>query len=80
MLYKVLGGRTDLVLSTEGLNERNVGGFSARLNEDSQVRLATVQSLRAFTQAPGKAIVHQSALKHVLEGFLNGHGTLGGGS
>ena len=56
----------DLVLSTEGLDELDVLGLRARLDEDAQVRLALVKRLRALTKTASETIMDESVLEDLL--------------
>ena len=56
----------DLVLSTEGLNELDVLGLSARLDEDAQVRLTLVKRLGALAQTTSETVVDEGVLQNLL--------------
>ena len=56
----------DLVLRAEGLDELDVLGLRARLDEHAQVRLALVQGLRALTETASKTVVNESVLQDLL--------------
>ena len=57
----------DLVLRAEGLDELDVLGLSARLDEHTQVRLALVKCLRALAQTTGKTVVNERVLQDLLQ-------------
>lgn len=57
----------DLVLSTEGLNELDVLGLSARLDEDAQVRLTLVKRLSALTETASKTVMDERVLQDLLQ-------------
>ena len=61
-LYQV-----DFVLGTEGLDEFDVLGFGASLNEYAKVSLALVQGLGTLAQATREPIVYESVLKNLLQ-------------
>ena len=56
----------DFVLSAEGLDELDVLGLSAGLNEDAQVSLALVESLGALAETAGETIVNECVLQDLL--------------
>ena len=56
----------DLVLRAEGLDELDVLGLRARLDEHAQVRLALVQGLRALTETASKTVVDEGVLQNLL--------------
>ena len=56
----------DLVFSTEGLDELDVLGFRAGLNEDAQVRLAFVKRLRTLTKTTSETIMDEGVLQDLL--------------
>lgn len=56
----------DLVLSTEGLDELDVLGLSASLDEDAQVRLALVKRLRALAETASETIMDEGVLQDLL--------------
>ena len=56
----------DLVLRAEGLDELDVLGFGARLDEDAQVRLALVKRLRALAETASETVVDESVLQNLL--------------
>ena len=65
----------DLVLGTESLNELDVLGLSAGLDEDTEVSLALVESLGALAETAGEAVVDESVLQDLLysaESRVNG--------
>ena len=55
------------MLSAESLDELDVLGLSARLDEHTQVRLALVKCLRALAQTTGKTIVNERVLQDLLQ-------------
>ena len=57
----------DLVFSTEGLDELDVLGFRAGLNEDAQVRLAFVKRLRTLTKTTSETIMDEGVLQDLLQ-------------
>lgn len=54
------------MLSTEGLDELDVLGLSARLDEDAQVRLALVKRLRALAETASETVVDEGVLQDLL--------------
>ena len=58
--------QVDLVLRAEGLDELDVLGFGARLDEDAQVRLALVKRLRALAETASETVVDESVLQNLL--------------
>ncbi len=58
--------QVDLVLSAEGLNQLDVLGLSASLDENAQVGLTLVQGLSTFTETAGKAVVDEGVLQDLL--------------
>ena len=56
----------DLVLGAEGLDELDVLGLRARLDEHAQMRLALVQRLRALTQPARETVVNERRLQNLL--------------
>jgi hypothetical protein len=66
------------VLLAESDDELLVSLLLAVLVKDTHVCLATVQSLRGFTETTGKTVVDQSELQDTLEGVDGGHLALGG--
>lgn len=61
----------DFMFGAEGLNEFDVFGFRASLDEDTQVGLTFVQSFRAFTQTSSKTIVNQRIFQNLLISGIN---------
>ena len=64
--------QVDLVLRAEGLDELDVLGLSARLEEDAQVRLALVKRLRALAETASETVVDESVLQDLLYSVENG--------
>ena len=62
--------QVDLVLRAEGLDELDVLGLSARLDEHAQMRLALVQRLRALTQPARETVVDERRLQNLLQKLL----------
>lgn len=58
--------QVDLVLSTEGLDELDVLGFRASLDEHAEMGLALVQSLRALAETAGKPVVNERVFQNLL--------------
>ena len=58
--------QVDLVLGAKSLNELDVLGLRARLDEHAQVRLALVQGLRALTETTGETVVNEGVLQDLL--------------
>ena len=58
--------QVDLVLRAEGLDELDVLGFGARLDEDAQVRLALVKRLRALAETASETVVDKGVLQDLL--------------
>jgi hypothetical protein len=56
------------VLSTESLNEFDVLGFRASLNQNAKVGLAFVESLGTLTKTTSKTIVNKCVLQDLLNG------------
>ena len=56
----------DLVLSAEGLNELDVLGLSAGLDEDAKVGLTLVEGLGALAETAGETVVNESVLQDLL--------------
>ena len=56
----------DLVRGAESLDELDVLGLSARLDEHAQMRLALVQRLRALTQPARETVVNERRLQNLL--------------
>lgn len=63
--------QVDLVLSAEGLNELDVLGLSACLDEDAQVGLALVQGLGALAETAGETVVNEGVFQDLLLKMLN---------
>lgn len=59
--------QVNFVLGTEGLDELDVLGFGARLDEHAKVSLALVQGLGTLAQTTRKTIVHERVLQNLLE-------------
>lgn len=72
--------QVDLVLVAESLDELEVLGLVAGLDENAKVGLTTVKGLGALTKTTGETVVDESLLEDLLESILDGHGALGGGS
>jgi len=66
----------DLVVGAESLDELDVFGFRAGLDENAKMGLALVQGLGGLTETAGKSIVDKGIFQDLLEGILNGHLTL----
>ena len=58
--------QVDFVLRAQGLDELDVLGLSARLDEHTQVRLALVKRLRALAQTASKTVVDEGVLQNLL--------------
>ena len=58
--------KIDLVLGAEGLNELNVLGLSAGLDEDAEVGLALVEGLGALTETASETVVDEGVLQDLL--------------
>ena len=58
--------QVDLVLSAERLNELEVLGLRAGLDEHAQVRLALVERLGALAETASQPIVDQRVLEDLL--------------
>ena len=58
--------QVDLVFGTEGLNQLDVFGLGTSLDEDTQVRLALIESLGGFAEATGKTVVKESSFQDLL--------------
>jgi hypothetical protein len=56
----------DLVLSAEGLNEFDVLGLRAGLDEDAKVGLTLVEGLGALTETTSKTIVDEGIFQNLL--------------
>ena len=61
------------------LDEFLVVFLVAVFGEDTSDGLSLVQSLGGLPQAPGKTVVDQGLLEHLLDGLLDVHGSSGGG-
>lgn len=59
--------QVDFVLGTKRLDELDVLGFGAGLDEHAEVSLALVQSLSALAQTTGEPIVHEGILQNLLQ-------------
>lgn len=69
--------KVDLVLSAESLDELDVLGLCAGLDEDAQMGLALVQGLGALAETARKTVVDQGIFQDLLKGILNGKLALG---
>ena len=58
--------RVDLVLCTECLNQLDVLGLRARLDEDAQVGLTLVQRLSTLAKTASKTVVDEGVLQNLL--------------
>lgn len=58
--------QVDFVLGTEGLDELDVLGFGACLDEHAEVSLALIQGLGALAQTTREPIVHECVLQNLL--------------
>ena len=56
----------DLVLGTEGLNQLDVLGLSAGLDEDAEVGLTLVEGLGALAETAGETVVNEGVLQDLL--------------
>lgn len=56
----------DFVRRAEGLDELDVLGFGAGLDEDAEVGLTPVEGFGAFAQAAGEAVVDEGSLQDLL--------------
>ena len=56
----------NLVLSTEGLNELDVLGFSTSLDKDAKVGLTLIEGLRALAETAGETVVDKGVLQDLL--------------
>ena len=56
----------DLVLSAESLNELDVLGLRARLDEDAKVSLTLVERLGALAQTTSETVVDEGVLQNLL--------------
>ena len=59
--------QVDFVFGTEGLNQLDVLGLGTGLDEDTQVSLASIESLGSFTETTGETIVKKSSLQNLLQ-------------
>lgn len=59
--------QVDLVLGAEGLDELDVLGLCARLDEHAQVGLALVEGFSALAEASGKSVVDERVLQDLLK-------------
>lgn len=60
--------QVDFVLGTEGLDELDVLGLGACLDEYTEVSLALVQGLGTLAQTTREPIVYERILQHLLRG------------
>ena len=60
--------QVNFVLGTEGLDQLDVLGFGACLDEHTEVSLTLVQGLGALTQTTREPIVHECVLQNLLQG------------
>lgn len=58
--------KVDFVLSAERLNELNVLGLCAGLDEDAQMGLALVQGLCALTETASETVMDEGVLQNLL--------------
>ena len=56
----------DIVLGAESLNELQILRFSDGLDENAQVRLALVESLRTFTETARETVMDEGVLQDLL--------------
>ena len=56
----------DLVLSAQGLDELDVLGFRACLDEDAKMSLALVKCLGCLAQTAGKTVMYKRVLQDLL--------------
>jgi hypothetical protein len=56
----------DLVLCAERLDELDVLGFGASLDEDTEMGLAFVQGFGALAETASETVVHESVLQDLL--------------
>ena len=54
------------MLGAEGLNELDVLGFRARLDEDAKVGLTLVERLRALAETASETVVDEGVLQDLL--------------
>ena len=59
--------QVDLVLSAERLNELEVLGLRAGLDEDAEMRLALVQRLGALAKTARETVVNERRLQNLLD-------------
>ena len=59
--------QVDLVLGAEGLNELDVLGLSAGLDEDTEVGLALVEGLGALAETASETVVDEGVLQDLLQ-------------
>ena len=59
----------DLVLCAECLDELDVLGLRASLDEDAQMGLALVEGLGALTETTGETVVDEGILQDLLRGY-----------
>ena len=67
------------MLGAESLDELEVLGLVAGLDEDAKVGLTPVKGLGTLTETASKTVVDEGLLEDLLESLLDGHGALGGG-
>lgn len=60
----------DFVLGAESLNELDVLGLRAGLDENAQMGLALVEGLGALTETASETVVDESVLQDLLRGVL----------
>ena len=58
--------KVDFVLSAERLDELNILGLRASLDEDAQMGLALVQSLGALTETASETVMNEGVLQNLL--------------
>ena len=56
----------DFVLGAESLNELQILRFSDGLDENAQMRLALVESLRTFTETARETVMDEGVLQDLL--------------
>ena len=61
--------QVDFVLGAESLNELDVLGLRASLDEDAQMGLALVEGLGALTETTGETVVDEGILQDLLRGY-----------
>ena len=59
--------QVDFVLRAQGLDELDVLGLRARLDEDAQVSLTLVERLGTLTETAGKTVVNERVLQDLLQ-------------